>query len=64
MDFELTESERAFRDEVRGWLKENAPRASAGEGRGSGSRDWVERGRAWQRKLHEAGYIGIGWPKE
>jgi alkylation response protein AidB-like acyl-CoA dehydrogenase len=35
-----------------------------GDGQGSGSREWVERGRAWQRKLNEAGYIGIGWPKE
>ena len=63
MDFDLTPGERAFRDEVRTWLKANAP-SFADESEGAGQRDWIERRRAWQRRLHEAGYIGIGWPKE
>ncbi len=63
MDFELTPDERAFRDEVRDWLKANAPAFEDGD-QEAGRRDWIERRRAWQKKLHEAGYVGIGWPKE
>ena len=64
MDFELTAGERAFRDEVRAWLKAETPRPEAEEEEQAGQRDWIDRRRAWQRKLHEAGYVGIGWPKE
>jgi alkylation response protein AidB-like acyl-CoA dehydrogenase len=57
MDFELTASERAFRDEVRGWLRANVPRDDGGEMDVAGRR-------AWQKKLHEAGYVGMNWPEE
>ena len=63
MDFELSPSEQAFRDEVRAWLKSNAPRDADGDGAGD-MKSFVDRRRAWQRKLHEAGYVGITWPKE
>jgi len=56
VDFDLSPSEKAFGDEVRAWLKANAPK--------DGESDLVESRRAWQRKLHEAGYVGIGWPQE
>ena len=62
MDFDLGPAETAFRDEVRAWLKANAPR-DADEGDGD-MRSFIERRRAWQRKLYEAGYVGITWPKE
>ncbi|HEX6547312.1 MAG TPA: acyl-CoA dehydrogenase family protein [Candidatus Dormibacteraeota bacterium] len=62
MDFELTAEERAFRDEVRAWLGANLPSEPDAE---DGSQpEWIERRRAWQKKLHAAGYVGIGWPKE
>jgi alkylation response protein AidB-like acyl-CoA dehydrogenase len=61
VDFDLSPSEQAFRDEVRTWLKANAPR---GDGADGGGELDVEGRRAWQRKLHEAGYAGITWPKE
>ncbi len=61
MDFELSESETAFRDEVRGWLKANKPAADAAE---EGQKGFIEQRRAWQKKLHDAGYVGITWPKE
>lgn len=64
MDFDLTPSEQAFRDEVRTWLKANAPREDVEEPGQAGQREWIDRRRAWQKKLHEAGYVGIGWPKE
>jgi alkylation response protein AidB-like acyl-CoA dehydrogenase len=69
MDFELTPSERAFRDEVRAWLRAHRPawadgRDDADGGDDTGSRQWLERRVAWQRQLHEAGYIGLNWPTE
>ncbi len=63
MDFELSPSEAAFRDEVRAWLKANAPRPEEGAEQ-PGQKEWIELRRTWQRKLHEAGYVGIGWPKQ
>ena len=65
MDLNLTPQEQAFRDEVRAWFAANVPK------------DWVKRRnaeesmearfaylRAWQRKLYDAGWAGISWPKE
>ena len=63
MDFDLTPTEQAFRDEVRAWLKANAP-SPDGDPEMAGRREWIERRREWQRKLHGAGYVGIGWPRE
>jgi len=62
MDFELSDGEKAFRDEVRSWLKANQPheRGSMAEGQ----KKFIEGRRAWQKKLFEAGYVGITWPKE
>ncbi len=62
MDFELSDSEKAFRDEVRAWLKANKP--DEGDSRAEGQKAFIESRRAWQRKLHDAGYVGITWPKE
>ena len=66
MDFRLTPEQETFRAEVRAWLSANLPP------------DWAERPvvddvprpelyefrRHWQRKLHEAGLVGLTWPKE
>src|SRR2546422_4442308 len=62
MDFELSEPEKKFRDEVRAWLKANKPREN-GSG-DEGQKVFIESRRAWQKKLDEAGYVGITWPKE
>jgi alkylation response protein AidB-like acyl-CoA dehydrogenase len=61
VDFDLSPDEQAYRDEVRAWLKANAPRASDD---GADQKAYIESRRAWQRKLYEAGYVGITWPKE
>ena len=66
MDFNLTEEEQAFREEVRQFLRrELTPEIWAQH------RDHNEQGmwspeftKAFRRKLGEAGYIGMGWPKE
>jgi len=62
MDFELSEPEKKFRDEVRGWLKANKPRANGSMA--EGQKSFIESRRAWQKKLYDAGYVGITWPNE
>jgi alkylation response protein AidB-like acyl-CoA dehydrogenase len=62
VDFELSASEQQFRDEVRAWLKTNKPRQD--DSIEPGKKQWIDHRRAWQKKLFEAGYVGITWPKE
>jgi alkylation response protein AidB-like acyl-CoA dehydrogenase len=59
MDAEFTAAQAEFRDEVRTWLAENAPR----EIRPSGPavRDYDL---SWQRAQWEGGWAGIAWPTE
>jgi alkylation response protein AidB-like acyl-CoA dehydrogenase len=65
VDLNLTPQELRFRDEVRAWFAEHVPK------------DWVKRRdeeesmlgrfeylRGWQRKLYDAGWAGISWPKD
>jgi len=61
MDFELSQSEKAFRDEVRAWLNANAPRDADGPG---DMKAFIDSRRAWQAKLYGAGYVGLTWPQE
>ena len=56
MDLSYTPAEEAFRARVRGWLTANVPAA--------GSLRDLDAMRAWQRKLHAAGFLGAAWPKE
>ncbi|MBZ5617506.1 MAG: acyl-CoA dehydrogenase [Acidobacteriia bacterium] len=65
MDLNYTDSERAFRDELRAWLAINIPsdwqdRNSAGESMEENFA-WL---RAWQQKVHEGGWAGVSWPRE
>ena len=74
MDFDLNPAERAFRDELRTWLRGNRPAwadghdgaeaGADGGGEAPGARRWLEQRVGWQRRLHEAGYIGLSWPRE
>jgi alkylation response protein AidB-like acyl-CoA dehydrogenase len=61
MDLEPTADERAFRDEVRTWLRANVPKTPLPS---SGTRDGFEAHRQWERTLFEAGYGAIRWPVE
>jgi alkylation response protein AidB-like acyl-CoA dehydrogenase len=59
VDLTLSPSEEAFRDELRTWLDANHPgREPEGDDAGFGFR------RAWQRKLHDAGWAGVSWPTD
>jgi alkylation response protein AidB-like acyl-CoA dehydrogenase len=60
VDLTLSPSEEAFRDELRAWLEANHPGEAPED---DDSRAFQFR-RAWQGKLHEAGWAGISWPKE
>src|SRR5256885_2077449 len=59
MDLTLTPEEEAFRDEVRTWLEENHPGPEP-----DGEEPKFLFRRDWQRKMHDAGWAGISWPKE
>jgi alkylation response protein AidB-like acyl-CoA dehydrogenase len=65
MDLGLTPSETKFRDELRTWLKKNVPDKATRVVRTSdNSHEYYDYLKSWQRKLYEAGYAGISWPKE
>ena len=55
MDLNYTPEDVAFRKQVRAWLEQNLP---ADPLRGLAER------KVWHRKLYEAGYLGMGRPKE
>ena len=59
MDLTLSPQEEAFRDELREWLGANHP-GEEPEGDEAG----FEFRKAWQRKLADAGWAGLSWPKE
>ncbi|HEY3065560.1 MAG TPA: acyl-CoA dehydrogenase family protein [Methylomirabilota bacterium] len=66
MDFEFSEQEEAFRKEVRGWLEANLPDDLRGRAFASSRADHeeVRKLRGWQRRMAEAGYVGMDWPSE
>jgi len=55
----------AFRCDLRSWLEENVPR-DLGPERTAGlpEDERIRRLRAWQRRLAEARWVGITWPRE
>ncbi len=59
MDLRDTPEEARFRAELRAWIAANLP-----EELRSGAHRSEELGRAWSRKLFDAGYAGLTWPKE
>lgn len=58
MDFRDSPEEAEFRAELRAWLADNAPPARSERGRADP--EWST---AWSRRLHDAGYAGLTWPK-
>jgi alkylation response protein AidB-like acyl-CoA dehydrogenase len=68
MDFEYAPEQQAFRNEFRAWLAKNLPPDlcldDPADDRVASDRETFERRRAWQKTMHEAGWVGISWPKE
>jgi alkylation response protein AidB-like acyl-CoA dehydrogenase len=66
MDLALSPEEIAFRDQVREWIHGNLP-AGWGEPGYREPKTLEERfefAKLWERKLADAGWAGIAWPKE
>src|SRR3954452_4958471 len=61
MDLTFSETETAFRDELRGWLAENPPPP---EPAGGGEDASYAGRRDWQRTLYDAGWAAPAWPAE
>jgi alkylation response protein AidB-like acyl-CoA dehydrogenase len=55
MDLKYTPEDIAFREHVRAWIRENPPPADL---------TTLEQKKAWHRRLYDAGFVGMGWPKE
>jgi alkylation response protein AidB-like acyl-CoA dehydrogenase len=55
MDLNYSDEDRAFRDATRRWFEANTPRHDL---------KTLEERRAWHRKLYEAGFVGMAWPRE
>ena len=60
MELRDTPEEAAFRREVRAFIEANLPSGAAKRG----ARRFEDADREWSRKLGEAGYAGLTWPKE
>src|SRR5436305_3392194 len=63
MELRDTPEEAQFRSELRAWIDANLPEDKQGS-RGGAQRFDDPFMREWSRKLHEAGYAGLTWPKE
>jgi alkylation response protein AidB-like acyl-CoA dehydrogenase len=61
VDLTFNEHERAFRDELRGWLAANPPAPQPSEGGEDAHYAWR---RDWQRRLYDAGWAAPAWPAE
>ena len=65
MDLTYTPAQEQLRRRVRAWLARNLPRRE----RRNRSVEYGDAARlpaakAWQRRLYEAGYVAMGWPRE
>src|SRR3989475_12539947 len=66
MNFDFSDREEAFRKDVRGWLEANLPDDLRGRAFAASraDREEVRKLRAWQKRMCEAGYVGLDWPRE
>jgi alkylation response protein AidB-like acyl-CoA dehydrogenase len=67
MDFEWTSEQEAYRMEVRAWLEANRPKSLAASDEDqevTGDEGNWQRLKAWHKKLYDAGWAGLTWPKE
>src|SRR5437868_13471891 len=55
MDLTFTPEDVAFRERVRKWYEDNTPKEEL---------KTLEERVAWHRKLYDAGFVGMGWPRE
>jgi alkylation response protein AidB-like acyl-CoA dehydrogenase len=66
VDTRFSEEDEAFRREIAGWLEQNLGgefESVRGRGGPGDEHALFEERHAWERRLGEAGWIGIGWPE-
>jgi len=63
MDFRFTPEEKAFRQEVREFLRQEVPPDWEGVFLEETEKEW-EQGRAFVKKLSQKGWVAPAWPKE
>jgi alkylation response protein AidB-like acyl-CoA dehydrogenase len=66
VDTRFTPEDEAFRGEVADWLADQLSGEFAtirGRGGPGDEHAFIDERKAWERRLGEAGWIGIGWPK-
>jgi alkylation response protein AidB-like acyl-CoA dehydrogenase len=69
MDFLYTPEQEAFREELRQWLDENMKKLPDWYGNRDlpnphpDSQEYEEFANGWHKKLYDAGFVGITWPK-
>jgi alkylation response protein AidB-like acyl-CoA dehydrogenase len=61
VDLTFSPSEQAFRDELRGWLRDNDPGAPPDRADEAAHFEWRRR---WQGRLAEGRWAGVHWPVE
>jgi len=59
MDFSYSAAEEAFRAELRTWLEQNPPGREPDD-----PKAWVAYAKGWQKRLADAGWCGVAWPKD
>ena len=65
MDLSYSKQDKAFRKQVRAWMKKNVPQKDkALSALAPDDPRRIARAKAWQRSLHQAGYVARGWPRE
>jgi len=63
MDLSLSLEETQFRDELRAWLEQHAPKDWEHRHDGSIEQHFAFL-RSWQKTLYDGGWAGISWPRE
>jgi alkylation response protein AidB-like acyl-CoA dehydrogenase len=70
MDLEFSAEDEQYRKRLQAWLAENVGSAAAAgglmklaAGGGGGGGNPIDGARHWQRRVYEAGYVGLAWPK-
>ena len=67
MNTRFSEQDEAFRREIRDWLEHELSGEFAvvrGRGGPGDEHALLDERRAWEKRLGEGGWIGIGWPRE
>jgi len=65
MELAYSKTDEVFRKEVRSWLKKNLPKKDKAVSElMPHDPERVRLAKEWQRKLYDAGYVAMSWPKE